>query len=269
MREFPHHMKISIITPNFNGERFLEQTVRSVLAQRQDGVDLEYIVMDGGSTDASLAILEQFGGQIDRVVSEPDCGPASAINKGFALASGDIIAWLNADDLYHPGTLWRVLDEMLANPSRGICFGKCRIVDEHGMEIRRPITRFKEFFFPVSCRFAIQSINYISQPAMFFRRQAREAAGLLREDLKAAWDYDYTLRLWGQGGAVCIGGAPLSDFRWHVSSISGTHFAQQFAEEYQVAVEDAGRWSPQALLHAGVRWGIVGAYRLMAASFSS
>lgn len=261
-------MKISIITPNFNGARFLEQTVRSVLAQRQDGVDLEYIVMDGGSTDGSLAILERFGKQVDRVVSEPDRGPASAINKGLAIAGGDVIAWLNADDLYHPGTLWRVLDVMQSSPSKGICFGKCRIVDEGGAEIRRPITRFKELFFPVSCRFAIQSINYVSQPAMFFRRQAREAAGWLREDLKAAWDYDYTLRLWRHGGAVCLEGAPLADFRWHETSISGTHFAQQFAEEYQVAVEDAGRYSPQALLHAGVRQGIVGAYRLMAAARS-
>ncbi len=256
-------MRFSIITPNRNGGRFLEQTVQSVLSQRQEGVDVEYIVIDGGSTDDSLAILDRFRHQIDYMVSEPDQGPAAAINKGFAKASGQVIGWLNADDTYHPGALQRVMRTLQAHPSKAIGFGKCRIINEEGLEIRRPISRFKEAFSPISCRFLIQSINYISQPAMFFRRQVRENTGLLREDLKAAWDYDYTLRLWRHGGAVSLGGAPLADFRWHEASISGTHFKRQFKEEYEAAAADAGRFSPQAVLHAGVRFGITGIYRLL------
>ncbi len=256
-------MKISIITPNYNGERFIAATLSSVLAQRGDGVDLEYIVIDGASRDRSVEIIRSYGGAIDRVISEPDTGPASAINKGFALATGEIVAWLNADDLYHPGTLARVAEGFVRHPDRAIAFGSCRIVDEEGVEIRRGITRFKEAFFPVSCRAMIQSINYLSQPAMFFRRSALEKAGPLREDLKAAFDYDLTLRLWRQGGAVRIPGGPLSDFRWHPGSISGSGFRNQFKEEYEIARADAGRWSPQTLAHWFVRWGIVGIYGMM------
>ncbi|WP_459939116.1 glycosyltransferase family 2 protein [Desulfonatronum parangueonense] len=255
---------ISIITPNKNGEHFLERTIRSVLAQRVDGVNLEYIVLDGASTDGSLAIMDRYRSEIDVFISEPDRGPAAAINRGLSMARGEIIAWLNADDLYHQGALRRVLNAMNQAPHAALCYGGCRIIDEEEREIRRSITRFKEFFFPLSSRFTIQCINYISQPAMFFRRSALEQAGLLREDLKAAFDYDFTLRLWPHGGAVRVPGPPLADFRWHQGSISGSHFRAQFQEELQAASRDAGPFAPQTLIHHGVRWGIVSIYGLMA-----
>jgi glycosyltransferase involved in cell wall biosynthesis len=258
-------MKVSIITPNYNSGRFLDSAMQSVLQQRGEGVSLEYIVVDGGSTDGSLAILDRYRGQIDRVISEPDGGPASAINKGLRLASGELLGWLNADDCYHAGALRRAVAVMSARPRRALCFGRCRIVDEEGREIRRGITRFKELCFPLSSRFMIQSINYVSQPAMFFRRSAFEAAGFLREDLQAAWDYEFVLRLWRRGGAARVPGGPLADFRWRPDSISGRAFTRQFAEEWEAAARDAGRYSPQALIHRCVRWGIVAAYSRMAA----
>lgn len=257
-------MKISIITPNRNGERYLEQAIRSVTAQRVSGLNLEYIVVDGDSSDGSLEILDRYRTQIDRIICEKDRGPASAINKGFKLATGDVVGWLNADDLYLPGALERAVRIMDAHADRALCFGRCLVVNETGDEIRRAITRFKECFYPFSCRFVIQSINYISQPAMFFRRDRLAGIGPLREDLKAAWDYELLLRLWPHGGAVRVPGPPLAAFRWHKGSISGQYFRQQFKEEFEVAVADAGRVSPQALLHWGVRWGIVGSYSLMA-----
>ena len=256
-------MKVSIITPNFNGERFIEKTITSVLAQREPGVEIEYIVVDGASHDRSLEIIRPYRDQIDLVISEPDHGPASAINKGLRRASGELIGWLNADDVYHPGTLRRAAAVMTQHPDAALCFGRCRVINEEGLEIRRGITRFKEAFFPFSCHFVIQSINYISQPATFFRRTALEKAGLLREDLKAAFDYDLTLRLWRQGGACRIPGPPVSDFRWHPGSISGSAFRRQFKEEFDIAAADAGRCSLQALAHWFVRWGIVGSYTLM------
>lgn len=258
------HPSISIITPNRNGERFLERTIQSVLAQRDDHVDLEYMVLDGASTDGSLGIIEPYKDRIDTVISEPDQGPAAAINKGLRMARGEIIAWLNADDVYHPGALRRVLEAMTRRPKAALCFGSCRIVDEYGREIRRAVTRFKELFFPLSGRFTIQCVNYVSQPAMFFRRRALELAGPLREDLRAAFDYDLTLRLWRHGGAARVPGPPLADFRWHAGSISGSHFHAQFREELQAAARDAGSLAPQTLIHHGVRWGIVGIYALMA-----
>jgi glycosyltransferase involved in cell wall biosynthesis len=256
-------MKFTIITPNRNGERYLETAIRSVLSQRDTGIEVEYIVADGASTDRSLAILERYRDQIDWITSEPDNGPASAINKGLRRATGDVVAWLNADDMYYPGALQRVARALESRPDAALGFGRCRIVDEENQEIRRGITRFKEAFFPISTRFTIQCINYVSQPAMFFRRTAMERTGLLREDLKAAWDYEFLLRLWRQGGATRIAGSPLAAFRWHASSISGTQFRRQFKEEYEAAAADAGRFAPQTLLHRGVRAGIVGIYSWM------
>lgn len=258
-------MKFSIVTPNFNGARFLEATLASIAAQRGPDVVVEHWIVDGGSTDGSLDIIQRFLGPETFLLAERDHGPADAINKGLRRVTGDLVAWLNADDLYEPGTLARAAAVLAAHPSAALAFGRCRIVDESGAEIRRGITRLKEFFHPLSSRFTIQCLNYISQPAMFFRRSALERAGLLRTELVAAWDYDLTLRLWRQGGAVRIPGAPLADFRWHPGSISGRAYAQQFREEWHAAADDAGRFSPQALLHLGVRYGIVGIYSLMAA----
>ena len=259
-------MKFTIITPNKNGGRFLEETIRSVISQKGSGVDLEYIVIDGGSTDDSLKIIRHYEQDISQIISEPDRGPVSAINKGLRLASGEVVAWLNADDRYHPGALQKVAKVMAAHLKRALCFGACRIIDEEGREIRRGITRFKESFFPLSSRFTIQCLNYISQPALFFRHSALEAAGYLREDMVAAWDYDLTLRLWRQGGAAHVPGPPLADFRWHPGSISARKFGVQFREEFHAAARDAGWPAPQTWIHGIVRWGIVGAYTLMAVS---
>lgn len=257
-------MKISIITPNFNGARYLEECLRSIHSQVVPGLEIEHIVIDGGSRDASLEILKRYQGGITHLISEPDNGAASAINKGLRLATGEVIGWLNSDDHYCPGALARVAAVMQVHSGRALCFGHCPIFNEAGGEIRKPITKFKEMFFPFSCRFMIQSINYISQPAMFFRRSAVESAGPLREDLRLAFDYEFTLRLWRQGGAVHVPGGALAGFRWHPGSLSGKGFVRQFQEELDVALADAGRFSLQGLLHRAVRWGIVTIYSRMA-----
>ena len=258
-------MRISVITPSYNTGAYIEATLKSVLMQRAaGGFELEYIVVDGGSTDGTGAILERYRSTLAQLVIEPDHGPASAINKGLRRATGDVLAWLNADDCYQPGALARVADVFRRQPARALCFGRCRIVDEEGREIRRSITRFKEIFFPFSCRPLIQTINYVSQPALFFTRRAWQQAGALREDLRAAFDYELLLRLWRQGGAVHLDGAPLADFRWHPGSISGRNFEQQFREEWEAAAADAGRFAPQTLAHAVVRSGIVASYRCLA-----
>lgn len=257
-------MKISIITPNFNGAAYLQACLDSVAAQRQGGIEIEHIVIDGGSRDGSIELLERNRSRLDALIIEPDRGPADAINKGFRRATGDWVAWINADDFYYPDAVVRAMAVAATRPEAPFLFGRCRIVDTHGREIRSAITRFKESFYPISSRFTFQCINYLSQPAMFFRRSAVEQAGLLRMDLKAAFDYEFFLRLWRQGPALPIRGEPIAAFRWHEGSISGQHFARQFKEEYDAARADAGAFSLQALLHLGVRFGIVGSYRLMA-----
>jgi glycosyltransferase involved in cell wall biosynthesis len=257
-------MKFTVITPTYQSCSFLGGCVRSVIAQREAGVDLEYIVMDGGSNDGSLELLRSFGDAIDLIISEPDQGPADAINKGFALATGDVVAWLNADDRYTAGALQRVQQGFADHPEAAFVFGHCPIVDLQGEEIRKGITRFKEAFFPLSSRFTFQCINYLSQPACFFRRSAVEAAGPLRLDLTAAWDYEFLLRMWREGKGVRVPSPALAQFCWHEGSISGQHFRRQFDEEFQAARADAGTVSLQTLLHWGVKWGIIGAYSLMA-----
>ncbi|MGD9873501.1 MAG: glycosyltransferase family 2 protein [Kiritimatiellia bacterium] len=257
-------MKISVITPCRNSGAFIERTLKSVIAQRGAWGELEYIVMDGASTDSTPDILRAYSKDIDVLVSEKDSGPAFAINKGLARATGDILCWLNADDTYFPGALERVAAAFAEHPNAALAFGRCIIIDEYDKEFRRGITNFKHAFFPFSCRFLIQCINYVSQPAMFFRRSAFQKAGALNESMKAAWDYEFMLRLWKCGGAAVVPPPALAAFRWHTQSISGQHFRMQFKEEYDAAIADAGRFSLQALAHLFVRWGIVGSYSLMA-----
>lgn len=258
-------MRCSVVTPNYNGAAFLERTVTSVLAQDGGEVELEYIVVDGGSSDGSLDILERHAGGIARCIVEPDSGPANAINKGLRLATGEIISWLNADDVYFPGALSRVVAVARRHPGAGMWFGRCPIIDGYDREIRRGITRFKELFFPLSSRFTFQCINYLSQPALFLSRRALDQALPLREDMVAAWDYDFLLRIWRCGPAAFVPGEPLAAFRWHQGSISGRHFRTQFQEELEAVRREVGGLSPQSLIHGLVRWGIVGAYSLMAA----
>jgi len=254
-------MKVSVVIPCFRAAGTLSACLQSVVGQ--EGVDLELLVMDGGSDDDTATIVESFGDRVSVFRSESDQGPADAINKGFALASGEVVAWLNADDVYAPGALKRVVNAFETHPEAAFLFGHCPIVDEGGEEIRKGITRFKECFYPLQSRFVFQCINYLSQPACFFRRGAVEAAGPLRLDLKAAWDYEFLLRIHRQGKGVRIPRPELARFCWHPGSISGQHFRQQFAEEFEAAKADAGRWAPQTWAHWFVRHGIVGAYSWM------
>lgn len=243
------------------GARHGQRDFAATCARRPTGI---YILIDGSSTDGSLAIAETRRAHLAALVSEKDQGPADALNKGFRLATGNLIGWLNADDVYRPGALAAAAAAARTNPRASFFFGKCRIVDETGLEIRGFPTWVKNACFPFSCRFLIQCINYVSQPASWFRRSALEAiGGGLRTDFKAAWDHDLTLRLWRQGGGVRILGGPWADFQWHPGSISGTHYERQFEEEWRAAAEDAGKWSPQAAIHGCVRHGIVACYRWM------
>ncbi len=256
-------MRVSVITPCLNAGRFLEPMLESVFAQRDSGMEIEHIVLDAGSTDGSVELLLKHRSSLARLIQEPDHGPADAINKGLALATGDVLAWLNTDDLYAPGALHRVCEAFARKPRAAVCFGHCPVIDARGAEIRRSVTRFKEFWYPFAFRPVLQTLNFVSQPAMFFRRDTFRKVGPLRTDLKAAWDYEFLLRLWREGGAVRVRRPPLAYFRWTPSSISGRNFERQFREEYEVAATDAGRWSPQTALHGAVRWGIVTLYKRM------
>lgn len=223
--------RLSIVTPSFNQGQFIEQTIRSVLDQ--DYPNMEYWVIDGGSTDGTLDILHRYENRL-RWISEPDTGQANAINKGLRLASGEALAYLNSDDLYLPGALHRVGEYFAAHPEVSWLTGRCRTIDARQRETRRLITHYKNFWLGLGSYRVLQVLNYISQPATFWRRQAFEETGLLDESLHYTMDYDYWLRL-GQRWRLHVLPQELAVFRLHESSKSGMTASKQFEEQYRVA----------------------------------
>ena len=121
---------VSIVTPSFNQGRFLEATIQSVL--NQDYVNVEYIVVDGGSTDNCVDILKKYSDQLAHWMSEPDAGQTDAINKGFSLATGEIFAWLNSDDIYRPGAISEAVAYLQDHPNEGMIYGDADFIDENG-----------------------------------------------------------------------------------------------------------------------------------------
>jgi glycosyltransferase involved in cell wall biosynthesis len=175
--------RVSIITPSFNQARFLPATLASV--RQQDYPHIEHIVVDGGSTDGSVAILRAATGI--RWVSEPDQGQVDALNKGFRLATGQILAWLNSDDTMNPDCV-RLAVETLERTGADLVSGDLDLVDEQGALIRE--FRGIPFDLPV----LLYGINYIGQQTTFFRRSLWEKAGPLRAEFDNAFDYELWLR---------------------------------------------------------------------------
>lgn len=229
-------MKISVITPSFNQGRYIERTIRSVLEQRGD-FEVEHLVMDGGSTDDTVAILRRNEAHL-RWVSEKDGGQSDAINKGFRLATGDVLAWLNSDDTYLPGALACVAAEYKREPFAW-CFGNCRIIDEEDREIRRCITRFKA---AQSRKYSYRRLlrrDFVSQPAAFFSAAAYRTVGEIERSLVYSMDYDYWLRL-GQRWEPRVTEAFLANFRWHAQSKNGATYRRAAWETFLTARRHAG-----------------------------
>jgi glycosyltransferase involved in cell wall biosynthesis len=258
-------LKISIITPSFNQVRFLPRTLESVGLQRQTAggrFDLEHIVVDGGSSDGTMEVLRRCGPEV-RWVSEPDQGQADALNKGLAMSTGDIIGWLNSDDLYEPDALSAVADVMRTEPDTQWVYGRARIIDENDREIRHWITLYKDWRMRQFRYKKLLSENWISQMGVFWRRTAGADVGPFRGELRYCMDYDYWLRLGARWQGRFID-RRLAAFRWYRASKSGADFVQQFREELEVAryhAEDGYR--VPILLHRLNYAKIVTLYRLL------
>lgn len=177
---------VSVVTPCYNSSRFLEETIRSVLTQ--DYERLEYIVVDGGSTDGTIRIIERYGSTI-RWVSEPDHGQSEALNKGFRMATGEILGWLNADDVYLPGAVKRAVTFLREHPDTAAVYSDGLIIDADG----RFLGQWR------GCDFSLRELLlgrcFICQPTIFMRRDAVEEVGWLDESLHYTMDYDLWLRL--------------------------------------------------------------------------
>jgi glycosyltransferase involved in cell wall biosynthesis len=251
---------ISIVTPCLNAAATIEEALESVRSQGYPSV--EHLVVDGGSTDGTLEILERSQGV--RFVSEPDDGRVDAVNKGVAMTGGDVIAWLNADDRYHPGALRAVGEAFAADPTATWVTGYCDIVDGEGNEIRRAVTAYKNALLRHWSYPLYLTQNFVSDPATFVRREALEQAGPLDPRYRISHDYDLWLRV-GRHNPPVVLERTLSSFRMTAGTQSMEGFERQFEEHAEAArVHGAGHPLPVAVNRAMSR-AIVLVYRTLRA----
>jgi glycosyltransferase involved in cell wall biosynthesis len=200
-------MLVSVVTPSFNQAAFLEKTMLSVLDQ--EGVEIEYIVVDGGSTDGSVEIIEKYAGRLAWWVSEKDRGQTDAINKGFSRARGDVLAWLNSDDIFHPGAVKAAAGFLAASPDVGMVYGDASFIDAEGRVIGR---------FPAAqtdYRRLRQGYVHIPQQASFFRADLWRRVGPLDPSFYFAMDYDLWVRLARISELIYLPGQVWASFRLH------------------------------------------------------
>jgi len=216
---------VSVVTPSYNQGEFLETTIQSVLAQ--DYPFLEYIVVDGGSTDATVSILHRYSERLAAWVSEPDDGQSDAINKGWEMAGGEILAWLNSDDVYEPGTVRRAVEVLMTRPDVAAVYGDCLMIDGGGRVIRRHRAQ------PFDLLCLLLRGNYISQPTVFLRRSAMEDVGGLATDLHYSMDYELWLRL-GLRYRLAYVPEVLARFRQHGATKTTTSQVQIWRERREV-----------------------------------
>ncbi len=248
--------KVSIVTPSFNQVEFIEDTIRSVLLQGYP--NLEYIIMDGGSTDGSVDIIRRYQDRLTYWVSEPDLGQTHAINQGFQRATGEILAWLNSDDLYCPGAVRTAVEFLESHPGVAIAYGRADAIDAMGRVIFH--VPMKEFHL-TQCLARLESP--IAQPATFMRREAIQRVGLLDQTLHFVMDWDYWIRVAMAGLTICPVPHTLARFRVHPYAKTVARLAESgeemtrwverfFAQPLPPQIADVQRRShSQALLALG------------------
>jgi len=178
---------VSIVTPSFNQAPYIEATIQSVLSQ--DYPHIQYLIVDGGSTDGTVEIIKKHAGRVAWWVSEPDKGQTDAINKGFGQAQGQILAWLNSDDTYEPGAVSAAVKYLLEYPHVGMVYGDCNFINEEG----RVIGKFGSA--QTDYRLLRQGYVHIPQQTMFFRAEWWKRVGPLDPSFYFAMDYDLWTRL--------------------------------------------------------------------------
>lgn len=220
---------VSIITPSYNQAQFIEEAIRSVLLQGYP--NLEYIIIDGGSTDGTLEIMRKYERWLANWLSEADRGQAHAVNKGWQMAHGDVLGWLNSDDRYVPGALSRVARAFSAAPSPALIYGDCATITD-----RNERTGVKDM-----AAYDLESLlcgKNMGQPAVFVSRSTVARVGYLNEDLQYALDFEYFLRIWSA--------FPVEVFRYVRAVLaesrewSGTKsmsMARRFGGEYKQALD--------------------------------
>jgi glycosyltransferase involved in cell wall biosynthesis len=227
------NVKVTILTPSYNQARFLERTILSVLSQ--DYSDIEYIVIDGGSNDGSLEIIQKYSDQLSFWISEPDLGQTDAINKGFAKASGSILAWLNSDDTYRPGAVRGAVDFLTERPEVGMVYGNAYYVDDQDQIVARyPAGK-------TNYRKLRRGVTTIPQQAMFFRSTIWQMVGPLDASFYYAMDYDLWTRI-AAVSPIAFHDVPWANFRLQSESKSLTEAYRCWPEMMRVHFRDGGSY---------------------------
>jgi glycosyltransferase involved in cell wall biosynthesis len=216
--------RISIVTPSYNQGQFIEETIRSVLLQGYP--NLEYIIIDGGSSDNSVEIIKKYEQYLSYWVSEPDKGPTDAINKGWQKTTGEIVAYLNSDDAYLPGTIATIAKIFQENCDTRVVCGNELKIDTEGFVI-------SESSIEKADRLSLLHLNFISQPATFIRKSTLELVGGLDLDVHYIFDFELWLRITRLGSMKPIQRL-LAVTRWHDDTITMTRRSEVGRELVQV-----------------------------------
>jgi glycosyltransferase involved in cell wall biosynthesis len=206
--------RVSIVTISFNQGKFLERAIRSVV--EQDYPNIEYIVVDAGSSDNSREIIERYRPRISKTILEPDNGPANGLNKGFAATTGEIFGYINADDAYLPGAIAKAVSAFQAKPQADVIYGHSYIVDAEGKVVRRSRS------VPFDLRLYAFGGVVVMQQSTFCRRQAFEKAGGFNEDNRIAWDGELLVDLALSGSRFALVDEYWSVFAFYPGSISSS-----------------------------------------------
>lgn len=239
---------VSIITPSYNQAPWLDATVQSVL--RQDYPAIEYLVMDGASTDGTIEILRGYNGRV-RWVSRPDAGQTDAINKGFAATTGEILTWLNSDDTLEPGAVSAAVDYLQRHPDVAVVYGDANFIDPAGRYIGRCA-----HVEPFDAHRLLHYSDFIVQPAAFFRRSVFEEVGGLDADLHWSMDYDLWLKIARRHKMAYIP-TVLANYRWFGANKTAVGGLQRIEEVERVARRHGAPRLPAyfcleaVLVHAG------------------
>ncbi len=216
----PPEPLVSIVTPSFNQARYLETTLRSVLGQ--DYARIEYLVVDGGSTDGSVDIIRRYADRLAWWVSEPDRGQADGINKGLRRARGEIVAWLNSDDVYAPWAVREAVEAFRRHPQAGLVFGDALSIDAEG----RAFHTLKAAPWGLE---DLMTFHILTQPAVFMRRDVAAAAGFLDEDFHFLLDHRLWLKIAVRAEMVYVPRV-WAFARYHAEAKNAAH-ADRFGEE--------------------------------------
>lgn len=215
---------VSVVTPSFQQGQFLEDTIRSVLGQ--DYPHIEYLIVDGGSTDGSLEIIARYAARLAWWTSESDRGQAEAIAKGMARARGEIVAWLNSDDMYAPGAVGAAVRALEAHPQAGLAYGRAVSVDAQG----RPMNDLAFGEWGVE---ELATFHMLAQPAVFVRREAWDRAGGLDTSYHLLLDHHLWLRIAARYPMAAAPGAPpdVWAFARHHPGAKNVALAEKFGQE--------------------------------------